>query len=202
MRWHNRKTLTQWWIYIESKYITGFFRETLPFVEKGSIKEKWPYYVDPWLLFLENWPFTQSWKSVLDPSHLMKNQGAFQTLEMWKDETIVINQWVKEFYEQILWRIERQSSWEGPAFPKEKTIYGVNVMGAIRKLFSYWFSLKWEENGFLSSEAGRALLLYAGRCNLKVVTWKMNCQFILHPFTIIQAYKKQLCLLSPNAIWI
>ena len=29
----------------------------------------------------------------------------------------------------------------------EKTIYGVNVMGAIRKLFSYWFSLKWEENG-------------------------------------------------------
>ena len=28
-----------------------------------------------------------------------------------------------------------------------ETIYGVNVIGAIRKLFSYWFSLKWEENG-------------------------------------------------------
>ena len=79
--------LTQWWIYIESKYITVFFGETLPFVEKGSIKEKWPYYVDPWLLFLENWPFTQSWKSVLDPNHLMEKfkgafSGAFQIL--WK----------------------------------------------------------------------------------------------------------------------
>ena len=28
-----------------------------------------------------------------------------------------------------------------------ETIYGVNVIGAIRKLFSHWFSLKWEENG-------------------------------------------------------
>ena len=53
----------------------------------------------------------------------------------------------------------------------------------------------------LSSAENLNTLLYAGRCNLKVVTWKMNCQFILHPFTIIQAYKKT-ALLSPNAIWI
>ena len=112
--------LTQWWIYIESKYITVFFGETLPFVEKGSIKEKWPYYVDPWLLFLENWPFTQSWKSVLDPIHLMeKSREPFQVLsKSCENETSVVNQWVKEFYEQIPWRIERQSSWEGPAFSK------------------------------------------------------------------------------------
>jgi hypothetical protein len=54
-----------------------------------------------------------------------------------------------------------------------------------------------------ASQLAHASLFYAGRCNLKVVTWKMNCQFILHPFTIIQAYKKSLQLqLSPiNAIW-
>ena len=74
-----------------------------------------------------------------------------------------------------------------------KTIYGVNVMGAIRKLFSYWFSLKWEENGFLSPRRSLNTLLYAGRCNLKVVTWKMNCQFILHPFAIIPVQHHKKC---------
>ena len=66
-------------------------------------------------------------------------------------------------------------------------------MGAIRKLFSYWFPLKWEENGaaaafFLLRREGwklSGIFFYAGRCNLKVVTEKMNCQFILHPFTTV-----------------
>lgn len=53
------------------------------------------------------------------------------------------------FYKAGRWK----GSWRRQvALFHEKTIYGVNVMGAIRKLFSYWFSLKWEENGsFLSS---------------------------------------------------
>ena len=44
----------------------------------------------------------------------------------------------------------------------EKTIYGVNVMGAIRKLFSYWFSLKWEENGAAFFFGGNFALFSCG----------------------------------------
>ena len=44
------------------------------------------------------------------------------------------------------------------------------------------------EAAFSSNSLGS--LFYAGRCNLKVVTWKMNCQFILHPFGIIHQHKK------------
>ena len=134
--------------------------------------------------------FHSKLKKRLDPRHLTTFN--FQTCS--NVENSIINQWETEFYERILLRKKQlRRSWLSWAFPKEKTIYGVNVMGAIRKLFSYWFSLKWEENGFLSPRRSLNTLLYAGRCNLKVVTWKMNCQFILHPFAIIPVQHHKKC---------
>ena len=65
--------------------------------------------------------------------------------------------------------IVRKMSYSGPSLlllllPSihEKTIYGVNVMGAIRKLFSYWFSLKWEENGAAFFFGGNFALFSCG----------------------------------------
>ena len=58
--------------------------------------------------FLENWPFTQSWKSVQTLVTWELFLCDFQTLKC-RNETSLINQWGKVFYEGILLRIEQLS---------------------------------------------------------------------------------------------
>ena len=72
--------------------------------------------------------------------------------------------------------IVRKMSYSGPSLlllllPSihEKTIYGVNVMGAIRKLFSYWFSLKWEENGAAFFFRGNFALFSCGNSTAQTI---------------------------------
>ena len=123
MRWHNRKTgvldtmMNLHWIKIHH----WIFQRNSTFCWKGFYKRKmtllcWSLASFPWKLAFHS-KLKKRFRPYSSDGKIKGTfSGAFQIL--WKDETSVINQWVKEFYEQILWRIERQSSWEGPAFSK------------------------------------------------------------------------------------
>ena len=105
--------------------------------------------------------------------------------------------WVPKYGNFLYFYIYKQPSLQGK--PKNWWYHTFfDFFYFVYKLLSGWL-LKVEPNrivNILPATFGTdfvysaPIFFYAGRCNLKVVTEKMNCQFILHPFTIIRDHKK------------